>query len=250
MRLRRKRGIAVADRLTILVVSLIIALLGFIYFLNARLMPTYLDYAEVQTYKIASHVVGKAINSRTTNVLDVNDIIVDLPPGTSDMVTTKFNTEIINRVRAETMDLVKTYLKQAEQGDLTHLPALDHVEYDVNQLEEGDGIVFFVPLGQAINIPLLGNLGPKVPIRFHIIGNVSSTVETKISEFGINNAYVEVGIHLVVNVQIIVPFATKSATVDQHIPVAIGLIRGTVPHIYTTGDGSVQPSIEAPVPNK
>ena len=38
------------------------------------------------------------------------------------MITTKFNTEIINQVRAETMALVKEYLEQAENGDLTHLP--------------------------------------------------------------------------------------------------------------------------------
>ena len=49
---------------------------------------------------------------------------------------------------------------------------------------------------------------------------------------------VEVSIHLEVNVQIIVPFASKSATVEQNIPVAIGLIRGTVPHIYSRGEGA------------
>lgn len=251
MKLRRKRKRNLSNRFTILIVSLGLALFLSIYILNARLMPTYLQYAEVQTNKIASHVVGKAINSRTSNVLDVNEIIVNLPQGTSDMVTTKFNTEIINRVRAETMELVQMYLEQAEQGDLSNLPNLDYVEYDVNKLDDGDGIVFFVPLGQAVNIPLLGNLGPKIPIRFHVIGNVQSNVQTKITEFGINNAYVEVSIYLVVNVQIIVPFASKSSTVEQHIPVAIGLIQGSVPHIYTNGgDGSaIQPSIEVPMPS-
>lgn len=211
-------------------------------------MPTYLQYAEVQTNKIASHVVSKAINSRTSNVLDVNDIIEELPQGSSEMVTTKFNTEIINRVRAETQDLVKMYLAQAEQGELSHLPELENVEYDVGKIEAGDGIVFFVPLGQAANIPLLGNLGPKIPIRFHVIGNVHSNVTSTIREFGINNAYVEVGIHLEVNVQIIVPLASKSSTVVQDIPVAIGLVRGQVPHIYTNGGDMPQPSLEVPVP--
>lgn len=246
-KIRRRKNRNPSNRLTVLFISIGIALVLCIYWLNARLMPTYLEYAEVQTTKIASHVVGKAINSRTSDVLDVNDIIEDLPPETSNMITTKFNTEIINRVRAETMSLVKVYLEQAEQGDLTNLPELEHVEYDVGKLEEGDGIVFFVPLGQAINLPLLGNLGPKIPIRFHVIGNVQSDVRTKITEFGINNAYVEVGIHVVVNVQIIVPFASKSATVEQYIPIAIGLIRGTVPHIYTNGSDGVQPSLEVPV---
>ena len=85
--------------------------------------------------------------------------------------------------------LVKEYLEQAENGDLTHLPNLENVEYDVGKMEAGDGIVFFVPIGQALNLPLLGNLGPKIPIRFHIIGNVQSNVISTIREFGINNAY-------------------------------------------------------------
>ena len=52
-----------------------------------------------------------------------------------------------------------------------------------------------------------------------------SDVATTITEFGINNAIVEVNIRLKVNVQIIVPFASKTATVEQTIPVAIGLTR-------------------------
>lgn len=244
-----KRGVRL-NRLTILIVSLVICLILFIYYLNERLMPTYLQYAEVQTNKIASYVVSKAINSRTSNVLDVNDIIEDIPPGASNMMTTKFNTEIINRVRAETLELVKMYLEQAEQGDLAHLPELENVEYDMNRIQEGDGIVFFVPLGQAANIPLLGNLGPKIPIRFHVIGNVHSEVTASIEEFGINSAYVEVGIHMEVNVQIIVPFASKSTTVSQNIPVAMGLTRGPVPNIYTNSTDAPQPSIEIPVPYK
>ncbi|MCT6925150.1 MULTISPECIES: sporulation protein YunB [Bacillales] len=230
------------------ILTLIIVVILFLYWLNARLMPTYLQYAEVQTNKVASFVVNKAINARTSSVLDVNDIIENLPSGSSEMITTKFNTEIINRVRAETQALVKEYLQQAENGDLTHLPNLENVEYDVGKMEAGDGIVFFVPLGQAANLPLLGNLGPKIPIRFHIIGNVHSDVQSTIREFGINNAYVEVNIHLEVNVQIIVPFASKSSTVEQYIPVAIGLVQGSVPHIYTNGGEGVQPSLEVPVP--
>lgn len=232
--------------MVLIIVSIFIMVIAFLYFINMRLMPTYLEYAEVQTEKIASFVLNKAINARTTDVLDVNDIIVDLPPGTSDMVTTKFNTEIINRVRAETAALVKEYLEQAEHGDLSNLPSLQHVEYDVGEMQAGDGIVFFVPLGQAANLPIIGNLGPKIPIRFHLIGNVHTNVEKSIVEFGINNAYVEVSVRIRVNVQIIVPFSSKGATVEESIPVAIGLIRGTVPNIYTNGDGAA-PSIEVPI---
>ena len=248
MKLRKNsRRSKTSNRLTIFLVSFILCIFVFLYVLNERLMPTYLEYAEVQTTKIASHVVNKAINARTSQVLDVNDIIEQLPAGSSETVTVKFNTDIINRVRSETQDLVKMYLAQAEQGELNHLPELENVEYDVGKIEEGDGIVFFVPLGQAANLPLLGNLGPKIPIRFHVIGNVKSNVTKTIEDFAINSAFVTVGIDFSVTVQIIVPFASKSATVTQNIPVAMGMTRGQVPNIYTNGSDAAQPSIEVPL---
>ena len=71
------------------------------------------------------------------------------------MITTKFNTEIINQVRAEIVSPSKEHLEKAEQGDLSHLPELENVEYDVGRMEAGDGIVFFVPFGQALNLPII-----------------------------------------------------------------------------------------------
>ncbi|WP_427108560.1 sporulation protein YunB [Lysinibacillus xylanilyticus] len=235
------------NRLTLLVVGTIIGVFLFIYYLNEQLMPTYLEYAAVQTGKIASSVVSKAIDSRTSSVMDVNDILVEVSP--NNQADLKINTETINRVRTETVNQVKVYLEQAEQGELSHLPNLDNVEYDFNKINEGNGVVFYVPISQAANMPILGNLGPKIPIRFHVIGNVHSEVTSSITEYGINSAYVEVGIHIEVNVQIIVPFASKTTTVTQDIPVAMGLVRGTVPDVYSNGS-SEAPSIQVPVSPK
>jgi len=246
---KTKRKRRLSNRFTIFTMCFVIGIIAFLYILNDRLMPTYVDYAEFQANKIAAHVVNKAINARTSRVLDINEIIEDLPSESDYMVTTKFNTEVINQIRAETTMLVKEHLELAEEGDLSKLPELDNVEYDVSEIQKGDGIVFFVPIAQALNLPLLGNLGPKVPIRFHIIGNVASNVSTSIKEFGINNAKVEVNIDMQVNVQIIIPFASQQSTVHQTIPVAIGLVRGQVPHIYTNGGDGAQPSIEVPVPS-
>ena len=51
---------------------------------------------------------------------------------------------------------------------------------------------------------------------------------------------------LTVNVQIIVPLATKTSVVKQKIPVAMGLIQGKVPQIYNNGIGECA-SIEVPI---
>ncbi|MFJ7827509.1 sporulation protein YunB [Psychrobacillus sp. OK028] len=248
---KRKKRFAIFTsqrKLAIFLTCFMLSIAGIIYYINEQLTPTYLRYAEVQTNKIASMVISKAINSRIANALDVNEIIEEVPSDSTNMVTTRFNTEIINRILADTNSLVQSHLEQAEQGNLSSLPYLDDIEYDKQTMEDQGGIVFFVPMGQAMNIPIIGNLGPKIPIRFHVIGNVQSNVTSSITKFGINNAYVEINIHIKVNVQIIVPLASKMSTVEQSIPVAMGIVQGQVPYIYTGGDGDAAPSIEVPLP--
>jgi sporulation protein YunB len=231
----------------LLIPAILIAVLAFFYLINMKLTPIYVDYAEVQTTKIAAHVINKAIDSRIANILNVNDIIEHVPSTTSNMVTTKLNADIINQVLSDTVTLVQTHLEQAEQGNFDFLPSTENIKYDPDAMEQHGGVVFFVPMGQATGIPLLGNLGPKIPIRFHVIGNVSGTIDTDIREFGINNAYLEVNVLIKVNVQVIVPLATKTSTLEQKIPVAIGLVQGAVPHIFSKGDGLTPPSIEVPI---
>ncbi|CAM3203555.1 sporulation protein YunB [Filibacter tadaridae] len=227
-----------------LIPAIILAIVLFFIFINARLTPTYVRYAEVQTKKIASHVINQAISSRTANVLEVNDVIENIP-SEGGTVTTKFNTDVINRVMSETHKLVEMHLKQVEAGNIELLPKEDNIEFDPQAMEDQGGVVFFVSLGQATNIPLLGNLGPKIPIRFHVIGEVHSTIEPTITEFGINSAYVEINVLLTVNVQIIVPLATKKSSITQKILVASGLTQGVVPDIYTNGGEG--PSFEVPM---
>ena len=221
------------------------------YYVNARLAPIYVQYAEVETEKIASYVINQAISDKIVNVLDINDVIVEVPTENSDSTTVKFNTEVINRIVADVRMLIEENLDEVEKGNLNKLPLDENIEYDPLQMEEEGGVVFFVPLAQAANLPILGNLGPKIPIRFHIHGDSQVNVVPYIEEFGINNAYVEVNVMVKVQVQIIVPFATKSAMIEQKIPVAIGLVRGPVPNVFSSGEGGMgPPSIEIPLPSE
>ncbi|WP_391116677.1 sporulation protein YunB [Psychrobacillus sp. L3] len=231
--------------MAIFLTCFILSIAGLLYWVNSRLTPTFLQYAEIQTTKIASMVISKAVNENSKIVLDVNDIMDEVPSGSKNMQTMKFNTDIITKKLSETNSLVQYHLEQAERGNLSSLPYLDDIEYDEHAMEDKGGVVFYVPLAEATNIPLIGNLGPKIPIRFHVIGNVQSTVESSITEFGINSALVEIKIRIKVNVQIIVPLASKMSEVEQTIPVAMGLVQGQVPNFYTKGEG-IRPSVEIP----
>ena len=63
-------------------------------------------------------------------------------------------------------------------------------------------------------------------------GSVATNVKTKITNYGINNAMLEVFIEVEVDEQIILPFISKTMTLKQEVPVAIKVIQGTVPEYY------------------
>lgn len=212
-----------------------------LWIINEGLKPTLIDYANSQTRKIASLVINNAVSQKVTNVMDIKF------EQSSDGNVVFLNAEYLNRVKAEVTELVQDNIKKAEKGDLAELESFTDVE--LNKDKKENGIVYYVPLGQATNNALLGNLGPKIPIKFNSIGSVTSTFKTIKEEMGINNTWVEIHVQVEVKVQIIIPFATELITVREDIPVAVGLIPGEVPQFYNGGGGDSGASIEIPVDN-
>lgn len=217
------------QKLLIIIWVVIISIALMVWVINRSIQPVLIEFAEAQTTKIASMVLQKAINKEVTENLDIKDMMTT-EGGQGG--TTTFNAEAINKVLVEVTDLAEKNLDHAEAGSLKELEEALDVEIDADKMEHAEGISYTIPLGQITNNAILGNLGPRIPIRFHAIGDVSSDVKTKVEPFGINSAYVEVYIELQVHVQVIVPFAADETLVTQTIPVAMGLVHGTVPDYY------------------
>ncbi|WP_026576047.1 sporulation protein YunB [Bacillus sp. UNC438CL73TsuS30] len=229
-----------------------VMLLSFVFFLfssalglwmiNKGLEPTLMRYAESQTRKIAASVINNAITKKTVDVGDV----IGIEPGTNGNAQSAYlKTELINQKLSEITSQIQKNLSRAEKGDVDSLEQLTDVEIEKESTEKTDGIVWYVPLGQATNLALFGNLGPKIPVRFHAIGDVRPDVKISTEALGINNTWIKVNIHLEVAVQIITPFATKITKLTQNIPAGGKLIEGKVPQFYNSG-GGLMPSIQLP----
>jgi sporulation protein YunB len=216
-----------------------------LWMINKGIEPALMSYAETQTKQIATSVISSAEYKASAGGMDIKDII-EYVPNEEEGVIVKLDTEIIRSVMKETQRLVQMNLRDAEKGNFQFLENPD-AEINVDLSKKNKGIVYEIPLGQASNIALLGNLGPKIPVRFNAVGEVEVDVKPELKPFGINNAWVAVYIEVKVDVQIIVPFATSVTTVKQDIPVAMGTIPGKVPQFYNGGGEGNSPSIEVPL---
>ena len=57
-------------------------------------------------------------------------------------------------------------------------------------------------------------MGPKVPVKLSIIGDIVSTINTKVTNYGINNAIIEVSVLVEVEELVILPITTKKIKVE------------------------------------
>lgn len=220
-----------------------------LWIVDRRIEPTLIAIAENESERVATLVIQKAINKQIAeDEIDVADLIEIEKDESGVIASVNFDAAIINRIKSKITNLVQLNLKIAEDGELSKLE-LSEVDIKTDGPPKDEGIIYEIPLGQATNNALLGNLGPKVPVRFFMIGDVVTDVKSTIRQYGINNAILEIDIIVNVNVQVVIPFATKIVRVNNRIPIAIQSIQGKVPNFYNNG-GNANPSIQIPVPGQ
>lgn len=113
-----------------------------------------------------------------------------------------------------------------------------NIQDEFNGLEYGkvndEFVLQKIPFGVIFGNVFLRNLGPKINIRFDMIGNVLTNIETEVKPYGINNAYVETRVFIEANARIIIPFVTKNVKITNVIPISINIYQGKVPNGYIT----------------
>ena len=131
--------------------------------------------------------------------------------------------------------LVELNLRAVEEGkiDMLELPDNSLSDYNMNLLEKG--IIVEVPIGIITNSSLLYNIGPKIPVKLSLVGDVVTGFSSEVVEYGINNALLKLMIDIKVDTKIILPIVSDQITIDCSIPIAMKVIQGKIPSYYIDG---------------
>jgi len=246
LRLRRKKGpLPFKYVLLLTILFFILSTVVGLWIIDRKIEPTLMRYAESQTTKIATLVINKAINDQVVSGMNTSDLIEYVPISEGKRTVIQYNTEVINRIKAETVSLVQANINEAEKGNIKALESQADVEFDSEAVDSSEGLVYYIPLGKATNNVLLANQGPNIPVQFTAIGDVVTDVVWTQKPLGINNTWIEASIRVIVNVQIIIPFGTKVTTIQEDIPIGTFLHEGEVPQFFNNGGGGA-PAIELP----
>ena len=104
--------------------------------------------------------------------------------------------------------------------------------YDEYFSNKKDYFVLMVPYGTVSNSLLFTNLGPKIPVKVKFMGSILTCVKTKITDYGINNALIEVYTTIDISTLVITPVSSKRNNRNFEILVASKIIEGKIPDYY------------------
>ena len=234
---RRKRigRIKKKNLFFILLLVTIISIFSLLFYISKKIEPILLETAELEVNKFSTIIVNKAISQVLEDKINADNIFEMSKNKNDEIQTIDFNPVIVNQILSVATTVVQSNLKLLESGELESIGVydMDLSKNRINDLEKG--IIMRIPMGVVSNNSLFSNLGPKIPIRLHYLGDVNSNITTNITQYGINNAMIEVGIHIEMTAQIILPLMTKKKVLDYNIPVVIKIVQGIVPSYYGNG---------------
>lgn len=193
--------------------------------------PTILKYAEAQTRKLATLIINKAVSRHLLEHLDQSTMTKVEYDDTGAIISVTFDTLQLNQLLTKTTNIVQLNIKSIEEGQI------DKVEYSDLGIEVPPdllkrGIVYEIPFGIATNNVWLSSIGPKIPVKFQLVGDVTTGVYSSVKEWGLNNVLIELSIEIAVSTQVVIPLASSFTTVKNYNPVAVKILQGKVPDYY------------------
>ena len=216
-------------------IGVVIPVIFSLYHINRHFTPLLFEMAELEIQKFSTIMVNKAIAQVLEDKINTDELFETVKSEDGSIQTIDFNPVVVNQVLNLATTVVQNNLKLLEHGELDAIGIydMDLPEERIEDLERG--IIERIPMGVLTKNAILANFGPEIPIRLRYVGDVNSNVTTKITPYGINNAMVEVGVHLEMTAQIILPFVTEKMVLECDIPLAIKMVQGSVPTYYGNG---------------
>ena len=179
-----------------------------------RLKNHYLSIACLQAEKVNSLVslnsVSSLLKERYSQVqflLDEEDVI--------------FNTGELNTLLKDSVNLIYQEIKKVEDGNS-----------DIFQSKYGKGIIYEIPFSLFSDNVLYSSLGPKIPVKFFIVGDIKGSISYDIEEFGINNALININLLIEMSSRVTVPLTSDIVLSKTSIPIYSKLFTGEIPSLY------------------
>lgn len=208
----------------VLLVSIITTFLFRVF--NKKINPRVVEITEQNLNKITYSIIMDYLDSEILNQEYLDNILIITKNKDSEIVTVDFNLEQAYTVLSEITRRMEENLNELESGKIK----IDY--YDSYLSNSQNGLVLKIPIGVASNNAYFNNLGPKIPVKIKFIGTLLTNLKTKITNYGMNNALVELYAYIMITEEVTTPVTFKELKTEYDVLISAKMVNGRVPTIY------------------
>ena len=225
---RFKKKIKKKNLFLIIIIFFILIIMLVLKYISKNINPILMEYAKEEATRLSSIILNDATKKNIEN-FDTDSLFI-ITKEKDNIKTIDFNSKEVNKLLTNITYYIQDYFKKIEEGEINELE-LSYFNYS-NKSKLKKGIIYEIPMGSLSKNSIISNIGPKIPVRINLYGEVISKIETKITNYGINNALIEVFININIKTRVILPFTSEIDNISISVPIAIKLIEGSVPNYY------------------
>ena len=223
MKLKRKINIKLYNFLLVIIVTVILLSFLFIHYYNKRISNKIISIAQIKINEYSNDIIMDSFNKQILDEHEINNIIKISKNKSDEIIAVDFDLKKAYLVSMNVSKNIRDSLNNLEKQNLKE----EFLDY-----YQKDGFVLLLPIGLASKNIYFSNLCPRIPVRIKFVGNLTTGLQTKIKEYGVNNSLIEVYLKVSLNEEIIVPYSSKKINNSCEILLSSQVIEGIVPSIY------------------
>ncbi len=204
----------------IIFLIILIAILMFKQFCDDT-TPLLLSYTEIKMNdyleSIASDYEKIMTETENLNLLEVKE------NKNGEIIGMDYDLNKVYTISAHLTEYLNHHLKNCDE-----LSSTLKKDFRMNE----SSLLFLVPFGQLLDNVYLSQIGPKIPVIVNLENSVFTNVSTKVTDYGLNNALLNVVLKVRLGYQIITPSQKEKKTLEYELLISSSVIEGKVPNFY------------------
>lgn len=191
--------------------------------------------------KIISQFFTDLITDDVINKESVSNILDITKNNEGEILAVNYNLEKTYKVLTNVSDILKVGLSDLENGKI------DVKIYD-KFLDNGkNSLIINVPLFLGSNNIFLNKIGPYIPVAIDFNETLLTNIKTKVTNYGFNNALLEIYIIVEMQKLIITPLIQDEKKFTYDILIGAIVVNGSVPEFYGDNYESASGILDIPI---
>lgn len=197
------------------IVIILVLSFNFLSFIGHKITPKVTSLAKVS---LNHHIKNIASNFKEYTYNN-KDILIPTYNNKNEVTSLTYDMKVVYEIAGVFTSNIKSSLK--EKND--NIPFITETN--------NNKILFMIPIGALSNQALFTSMGPKIPVQIYFVDNVFTEIKTKVTDYGINNALIEIYLSINLTYEIVSPFVREQVTLNYNLPIDQKIITGVVPNI-------------------